>query len=142
MLPALAHDEIAAAEALIRHGATVDIVVAAALGRVVEVRRALPSSDALSRHRALALAAQRGHAEIVALLVDAGDDPNRYNPVGCHAHSTPLHQAAYAGHLDVVRTLVERGARCDIRDTLFDGTPLEWAEYGKKADVAEYLKHA
>jgi hypothetical protein len=140
MLPALAHDEIAAAEALIRHGATVDIVVAAALGRVVEVRRALPSADALSRHRALALAAQHGHAEIIALFLDAGEDPNRYNPVGCHAHGTPLHHAALGGHLEVVRTLVEHGARCDIRDTLFGGTALGWAEHGKRHEVAAYLR--
>lgn len=140
MLPALAHDESAAAEALIRHGATVDIVVAAALGRTSVVRAALPSAEAISRHRALALAAQRGHAEIVALLLDAGEDPNRYNPAGCHAHSTPLHQAAGGGHLEVVRTLVEHGARVNLRDTLFNGTPLGWAEYGGRGEVAEYLR--
>ena len=42
--------------------------------------------------RALAGGAAR-HAEIVRLLLDAGEDPNRYNLEGNHAHSTPLHQA-------------------------------------------------
>jgi hypothetical protein len=48
--------------------------------------------------------------------LDAGEDPNCYNPKGNHAHSTPLHQAALAGHAGVVRLLVERGARLDIKD--------------------------
>jgi ankyrin repeat protein len=140
LLPALAHGEFEAVEALLRHGATLDLVAVAGLGRLDEARRALASADALSRHRALALAAQHGHGEIVALLLDAGEDPNRYNPTGCHAHSTPLHQAALAGHMDVVRTLVEHGARTDLRDTLFNGTPLGWAEHGKQDAVAGYLR--
>ena len=51
-----------------------------------------------------------GTVEIVRVLLDAGEDPNRFNPVGGHSHSTPLHQAAGNGHLDVVKLLVERGA--------------------------------
>jgi ankyrin repeat protein len=34
------------------------------------------------RQLALSLAADLGHVEIVRLLLDAGEDPNRYNPVG------------------------------------------------------------
>lgn len=50
--------------------------------------------------------------EIVRLLLDSGENPNP------HSHSTPLHQAALAGHLDVVRLLVERGAKDDIKVSL------------------------
>jgi ankyrin repeat protein len=100
----------------------------------------LPSASALDRHRATALAAQLGHLEILRLLVDAGEDPNRYNPKGNHGHSTPLHQAVWSGHDAVVRFLVERGARLDIRDTIFDGTPLDWAEHGGRKEIAEYLR--
>jgi ankyrin repeat protein len=57
---------------------------------------------------AFTLAASSGHVEIVRLLLDAGEDPNRYNPVGGHSHTMPLHQAAGAGHAEVVRLLVER----------------------------------
>jgi ankyrin repeat protein len=64
------------------------------------------------------------------MLLDAGEDPNRLNPEGMHAHSTPLHQAVLGGHADVVRLLVERGARLDIRDSVWNGTPLGWAIYG------------
>jgi ankyrin repeat protein len=43
-------------------------------------------------------------------LLDAGEDPNRYNLEGNHAHSTLLHQAVLTGNEAVVRLLVEHGA--------------------------------
>ena len=73
------------------------------------------------------------------MLVDAGEDPNRYNPEGAHSHSTPMHQAALAGHAGVVRLLVERGARRDMRDILYRGTPLDWARHGGRSEIASYL---
>jgi len=140
MQPALVHGEFDAANRLIRQGANINLSVAAATGRIEDVRRLLATSIGEERHRALALAAQFGHAEIVRLLIDAGEDPNRYNPVGCHSHSTPLHQAALAGHTDVVRLLVEWGARLDLKDTLFQGTPAGWAKYAGRTEVEKYLR--
>lgn len=136
---ALVHQEFEAAKALIRRGAPVDLVVAAGLGLGEEAGRLLPAADREDRHRALALASQCGHAEIVRMLLDAGEDPDRYNPLGFHSHSTPLHQAALAGHEEVVRLLVERGARLDIQDTLWQGTPAGWALHGNKKNIAEWL---
>jgi hypothetical protein len=141
MPAAVGHGEWEAVDALIRRGGAVDLAVAAATGRVDAVRRALGAADAALRHRALAWAAQYGHVDIVRMLVDAGEDPNRYNPEGAHSHSTPMHQAALAGHAGVVRLLVERGARRDIRDILFHGTPLEWAEHGGRSEIASYLSN-
>jgi ankyrin repeat protein len=89
---------------------------------------------------ALAMASQYGHLEIVRLLLDAGEDPNRFNPVGGHSHSTPLHQAAGNGHLDVVKLLVERGARLDVKDIVFGGTPAGWAAHAGKKEVDAYLR--
>lgn len=140
MLPALVHGEFEAAAALMRRGATMTLAAAAATGRTDDARRLLPTADGRDRHAALALAAQGGHVEIVALLLDAGEDANRYNPEDCHAHSTPLHQAALAGHEAVVRLLVERGARLDIKDRRFHGTALDWANYAAQTAVAEYLR--
>jgi peptide-methionine (S)-S-oxide reductase len=74
------------------------------------------------------------------LLLDAGVDPSQYNPEGFHAHSTPLHQAVWANRETVVRLLVERGARLDMRDLVHDGTPLDWAVYGKRTEIADYLR--
>ena len=140
MRSALGHGEWQAVDALIGRGAKVDLAAAAATGRVEDALRALPAADSELRHRALAWAAQYGHADIVRLLLDAGEDPNRYNPQGTHSHSTPLHQAAFAGHADVVRLLVERGARLDMTDIHHHGTALEWAEYAGRVEVAGYLR--
>jgi ankyrin repeat protein len=138
---ALAFGYLPAAEALVRRGAPIDTLpIAAGMGRVDDARRLLPTASALDRHRAMALAAQLGHVEILQLLLDAGEDPNRYNPKGNHGHSTPLHQAVWSGHDAVVRLLVARGARLDIKDTIYEGTPLGWAEYGGRTEIAEYLR--
>jgi hypothetical protein len=141
LMTALAFGYTRTAEALVRRGAKVDdLADAAGLGRLDDARRLLPSADATTRHRALALAAQHGHADVVQLLLDAGEDPNRYNPKGNHAHSTPLHQAVWAGHADVVRLLAERGARLDVKDTVYQSTPLGWATYGGKVEIEKYLR--
>jgi ankyrin repeat protein len=143
LLTALAFSYLETAEALVRRGAKIDTLAAAAgLGRIADARRLLPQAHASDRHRALALAAQNGQTEIVRLLLDAGEDPDRYNPQGHHAHSTPLHQAVWAGHVDVVRLLVQRGASLDITDTIHAATPLGWAEYGGRSKIAAYLRQA
>lgn len=139
LAPALPHGEFEAVNALIRNGARIDIAVAAALGRIDDAPGLLSNAGKAERHRALALAAQFGHTEIVRLLLDGGEDPNRYNPMGTHSHSTPLHQAALAGHYDVVRLLAERGARLDLKDTIWQGTPEGWATHAGQTKIAKYL---
>lgn len=136
---ALLYNEFDAVDALIRRGANDDLVVAAARGELGNAQALLAGAGAETRQRALAMAAQQGHADVVRLLLDAGEDPDRFAPVGGHSHATPLHQAALAGHEDVVRLLVERGAALDIRDILHGATPLDWARYGKQTAVAHYL---
>jgi peptide-methionine (S)-S-oxide reductase len=74
------------------------------------------------------------------LLLDAGEDPSRYNPDGYHSHSTPLHQAVSSNHAEVVRLLVERGARLDLQDTVHRGTPLDWAIHGGRTAIAKILR--
>jgi ankyrin repeat protein len=134
------HGELEAVNALIGHGARIDLPVASALGRIEDARRLLPGAGREDRHLALTLASQFGHVEIVRLLLDAGEDPNRYNPVGGHSHTTPLHQAAGAGHDEVVRLLVERGARLDLRDILWQATPADWARHGGRKEIEAYLR--
>lgn len=136
---ALVHGEFEAVNALLKNGARVDLSVAAAMGRSEDVRRLLAGSNTAQRHRALALSSQFGHTDIVRLLLDSGEDPNRYNPDGFHSHSTPLHQAALAGHDDTVRLLIERGARVDIKDVLWQGTPADWARHAQRAAIENYL---
>jgi hypothetical protein len=134
------HGELEAVNALIGRGARVNLPVAAALGHIEDFRRLLPGADSPDRHLALALASQFGRVEIARLLLDAGEDPNRYNPVGGHSHSTPLHQAAAAGCIELVRLLVERGARLDLKDILWQGTPADWARHEGRPEIEAYLR--
>jgi hypothetical protein len=141
LMTALAFGHGDAAGALVDRGARVDTLAAAAgLGRAADAYRLLGTATGEDRHRALVLAAQHGHADIVGLLLDAGEDPDRYNPAGNHGHSTPLHQAVLAGRDEVVRLLVTRRARLDIRDMIYKSTPLGWAVYGGHAKIADYLR--
>ena len=140
MRAAAAHRELEAVDALLKRGARVDLPVAAALGRIEDFRRLLPPASSEDRHLALAMAAQFNQSEIVRLLLDAGEDPNRYNPVGCHSHSTPLHQAAAGGYDALVRLLVERGARLDVKDILWHATPADWARHEGKTEIEAYLR--
>lgn len=134
------HGEIESVNALIGRSARIDLPVAAALGRMEDARRLLPNANHEDRHLALSIASDLGHVDVVRLLLDASENPNRYNPVGGHSHATPLHQAAGAGHEEVVRLLVERGARLDLKDILWRGTPAEWAGHAGKMAIEAYLR--
>jgi hypothetical protein len=50
--------------------------------------------------------------------------------------------ARAGGHEQVVRLLVERGARLDVADTIWHATPLGWAEHEHRDRVAAYLRAA
>lgn len=134
------HGELEAVNALIGRGARINLPVATALGRIEYARRLLAGASSEDRHLALTLAADFGPVEIVRLLLDAGEDPNRYNPVGGHSHTTPLHQAAGGGHDEVVRLLVERGARLDLKDILWRATPADRARHAGRTEIEAYLR--
>src|SRR5207237_2999667 len=122
-------------------GASADHFAAAAgMGGFDQTRQLLTGATGDDRHRALDLDVQQGHVDIAGMLLDAGEDPTRYNPKGTHAHSTPLHQAVAAGHEAVVRLLIERGARLDMKDTIYQGTPLGWAVYCGQPAIADRLR--
>ncbi len=116
--------------------------VASGLGDLPAFDQLLNHASSEDRHQAVAVAAMHGQVAVLERLAAAGEDLSRLNPEGFHSHSTPLHQAAFANQLDTVRWLVEHGARTDIRDTMWNGTPLGWAEHGGHDAVAQYLRHA
>jgi hypothetical protein len=132
--------ELESVKALLKLGARIELPVAATLGRIEDARRLLRVASPKDRQLALSQAASHGRLEIVRLLLDAGEDPNRYNPVGGHSHATPLHQAAAFGHEEVVHLLVERGAHLDMKDILWQATPADWAGHEGKTEIEKYLR--
>jgi hypothetical protein len=136
---AVTHGGVKAVQILIQRGAKVDLAVAV-LGSVEDFQRMLRTASAEDRHLALAIASQYCRVDLVQFLLDAGEDPDRYNPVHGHSHCTPLHQAAGYGSLELVKLLVERGARVDIKDVLWKGTPADWAHHLSKTENEGYLR--
>lgn len=134
------HGSLLAVRALIEHGARVDLPVAAALGRVEEARKQLSTADTADRHLALVVASQIGQVEIVRMLLEAGEDPNRYNPLRGHSHTTPLHQAALIGNRELVDLLLAYGASPDTKDLMWNGTPAGWARHEGHAEIEAYLR--
>jgi len=83
-------------------------------------------------------AVQRQDRKIVKALLDAGADPNAMGPHGY----APLHAACLSGRLPMIRLLLARGARVDLRDDVHHATPLGWAEYFHHLQAAAYLDAA
>lgn len=140
MSTALGHGEFDAVDALLSEGASRDLIVAAATGDLAMAGDLVDVTLPRDRHRALALAAQHGHAPVVELLLNAGESPDRYNPEGAHAHSTPLHQAALANHVAVVEVLLAHDARRAIPDRIHNATPWGWAMHAGHTQLAAHLK--
>ena len=134
------HGSLLAVRALLQCGARMTLPVAAALNDVEQVRRLLATATKHERHVALAMASQIGWTEVVRVLLDAGEEPNRYNPIGGHSHTTPLHQAALIGNETLVKLLLEHGADPNARDLMWNGTPADWARHEGHAKVEEFLR--
>ncbi|WP_159473829.1 ankyrin repeat domain-containing protein [Dyadobacter sp. 3J3] len=139
-LPALAHGEFEATEALVKNGAKINLPLAAATGRLADFENLFILSNPTERHLAVAFAAQHGRAEILKILLQNGLRSDRYNPKGAHDHSTPLHQAVISGNLEIVKLLVASGMRLDLKDKIYHGTALDWAVYGKFTEIENYLR--
>ena len=134
------HGSLLAVRTLLQHGARMTLPVAAALNDVEQVRRLLATASKHERHVALAMASQIGWTEVVRVLLDAGEEPNRYNPIGGHSHTTPLHQAALTGNAELVRLLLERGADAKMRDLMWNGTPADWAKHEHHTELEMLLR--
>jgi ankyrin repeat protein len=61
------------------------------------------------------------------------------NPKLRHQGQTGLHWAAYGGHVETVKLLLEHGAPLDEKDESYGATPLGWALYswGNRPERAE-----
>ena len=85
----------------------------------------------------LRVAADRGHAELLKVLIENGTD---VHAVDCGG-STALHHAAAANHVEAIDLLVEAGADIEARDDV-GSTPLHDAANNRCRDAAcALLKH-
>ena len=128
---ALAHGNLAAAEHLISRGGKLTLAVAVCLERLDDVKRLANQATAEELQVALTAAAFYGKATMLSLLIGMGADINAFpgNNSGFHSHATALHQAVFSGSPESVKALTEAGANLNIRDKIYDGTPLDWAEH-------------
>lgn len=103
------------------------------LERLISGDRALVRRLLTKRRDLLIKAAEYGRVPAVRLACALGFDVNARLP------STALHKAARAGDLPMVRALLELGADRSLRESDYDATPLEWAQFAGQAEVAEFL---
>jgi len=137
---ALVNGNFAAAEYLLDRGAKPSLPTSLCLQRWKEADELAKSAAPEQKQLCLVLAALNGKAKAVARVIGYGQIDVNKPSEHLYSHATALHHAVWSGSMETVKVLVEAGARLDIKDTIYDGTPLGWAEYGKKNDIAHYLK--
>lgn len=140
IVTAAAHRESAALREFLASGVPMSALLAAALGEDAELRVCIARADAADVQTAFGLAVINGHPEAARIALDAGADVNA--PLPIHRHSTALHQAAVDDRVDLIESLLERGARTDLRDTLWNGTPLGWAIHAGRTRARTALERA
>ena len=147
----------ATANALLKHGATLDIFSAVSLNRWNEVQLWLRAASLLGWQKRLAnarsdgpgwgstpllnWAIQGGHLRMVELLVRHGAEVNPYADPKVTLDNSPLHNAVYKRRPDIAVFLIENGAKINAQD--YDGyTALHRAVlYDDVGMVRVLLKH-
>jgi peptide-methionine (S)-S-oxide reductase len=122
-----------AAEHLLKRGAPVTLSTALCLGRWSDVERLVRTATLGEKEDAFVQAALSGKAEALSRMLAFGVEPTTVSNQN-QSHGTALHHAVWSGSLDAVKVLVEAGADLNRRDTIYDATPLGWAEYGAKEE--------
>ena len=118
----LANGQPEAAEFLASRGAPLDLEEAAGLGRLERVKECFPATKEQLGVGFLSACAY-GRSEVVAFLLEKGVDPGLHDDI----HRTGLHNAAFGAHADVIRLLLDRSARVDVKEERFHATPLDVA---------------
>jgi peptide-methionine (S)-S-oxide reductase len=136
---ALVNGNFVAAEHLIQRGAKFTLSTALCLGKWEEADSLALTANDGQKQFSLVLAALNGKAQAVARAVSYGADIDKPS-MDLYSHGTPLHHAVWSGSVETVKVLIEAGANVNAKDSLWNGTPLGWAEYGKRAEAAEYLR--
>lgn len=160
---ALNAGETALARKLSAEGIEPDILAAAGLGDIDALASYFDGSNnlrladdqvidfgTLAMTRALVepliVACKNGQMEAAFFLIKKGADLNYFEvKEGKDAEekleASGLHWASRYGHYELVKFLINYGARIQSRDTLEDKTPAQWAEEAGHENICLYLKH-
>ena len=140
---ALVNGNVAAAAHLVERGAPLTLSTALCLERWDDVNRLAPEATQRQKQLALTLVALKGKVAGIRRALDVGADVNTVSQ-DLYSHATPLHHAVSSGSLEAVEVLVSAGSNLDARDSAYNGTPLDWADYsGGKPQfdaIAAYLR--
>jgi len=74
--------------------------------------------------------------DVAKLLLQRGALVNAKSDLGA---ITPMHDAAFSGHAEMVAFLLAHGADPEARDTEFNATPLAWARFNGQDEVVALL---
>jgi len=130
--------QLDALRSLLDNGYTLTLPVAAAIGASHALGELLEHASAQEIQIAFGLAVINDHLRCARMALAAGAEVDAYLPY--HAHSTALHQAALNDNVDMIELLATSGARADVRDLLWDGTPAEWAQHEGRARALSALE--
>ncbi|PUZ29407.1 hypothetical protein DCC81_08145 [Chitinophaga parva] len=132
-MEALTNGNLEAAGHLISRGAHLTLALAVCLERQLDIYKLGNQATNNEKLTALAAAAYYGKADKIKVLLDMNISPNGFPEAesGFHSHGTPLHYAVSSGDLPSVQLLVEAGAKLDVPDKVYNGTPKDWATYLK-----------
>ncbi len=136
---ALVNGNVAAAAHLVERGAVLTLSTALCLERWDEAARIGAVATPSEKQFGLTLSALRGNVRGVTVAIGLGADVNTPS-ADLFAHGLPLHHAVHSASLEAVQAIVNAGAALDVKDSIHHGTPLEWAEFGKREAIAAYLR--
>jgi len=131
--------ELDALQALLDTGRAASVPIAAAFGDTETLAQLLADAGEEDVALAFGLAVINERIEAARLALDNGADVNAFLPV--HTHGTALHTAAIYDNVALIEMLLARGARTDLRDKLWDGTPLDWALHEGKPAATTLLQN-
>ena len=136
---ALVNGNFDAARHLVDRGGKLTLPTALCLEKWEEADALAIDATDSEKQFSFVLAALNGKATAVSKAIIYGADINKPSD-HLYSHGTPLHHAVWSGSLETVKILIGAGADLHAKDTAWNGTPLGWAEYGNRDEIARYLK--